>query len=127
MDLNKSNVETRENCFSSSSINVNEIISSKENQFIDQMKNNCSTNDNEDICKENQLNKQEIVTMIKEKNLKKKKIRRRRRKVRIYSQRKRRRNLLKSMNNLFEKEQFWMNKYSIEPFAIKLYRCQLPD
>lgn len=73
-------------------------------------------NENELISSKESSNEQ-IKQNISSNEKKRKRIRRRR--TCVYSRRKRRK--------YFDKEQFWMKKYSIEPFSIPLLRCQLPD
>ena len=78
---------------------------------------NVQSNENELIS-----SKESFIEQINENlslNQTKKMKRNRRRRICSYSQKKRK----KSLN----KEQFWMNKYSIESFSIRLYRCQLPE
>ncbi|CAF0962919.1 unnamed protein product [Adineta ricciae] len=64
----------------------------------------------------------EINISLENTSLKQTQRRRRRSKISTYSSKKRKRENLKTIDN----EQFWLKKYSIEPFSILLDRYQLP-
>ncbi|CAF4163161.1 unnamed protein product, partial [Adineta steineri] len=82
--------------------------------------NDCLNTIQQDISLENQ---QDLSIINEEKNLSnKKKLKRRRRQIRLtsYSAKQKRKKYLKKLSI----EQFWMKKYSIEPFSIRINRCQ---
>ncbi|CAF1275401.1 unnamed protein product [Adineta steineri] len=82
--------------------------------------NDCLNTIQQDISLENQ---QDSSIINEEKNLSnKKKLKRRRRQIRLtsYSAKQKRKKYLKKLSI----EQFWMKKYSIEPFSIRINRCQ---
>jgi hypothetical protein len=129
-DILSLNVNNQQTQLSSKQISIEEnLIELDKSLTKDQ---HLLTNSPTELNKSSQLiesenKEEEQLLLIKEKALKRN---RRRRNNYFYSSKRRRKQQLKTNSNRikssFDHQQFWINKYSIEPFSIPIDRLELP-